>query len=153
MDALPIWLLERGHGHVGFVPATAVATGKAPTNAEIATFYSHETARYTVPERLVIRYAVVMPDRVADAAKPSDAEIAQAYSQQKDRFAAKETRTLKQVIVADRAAADAPAKKVASGTAIDAAATAAGPEASTINGVDNTDYAQSATAGAHHAGE
>src|SRR3546814_13400190 len=100
-------LLEKRQGHVGFVPATAVAAGKAPTDAEIATFYSHETARYTVPERRVIRYAVVMPDRVADAAKPSDAEIAQAYSQQKDRFAAKETRTLKQVIVADRAAADA----------------------------------------------
>ncbi len=70
-------LLERRQGHVGFVPAAAMAAGKAPTDAEIATFYSHETARYTVPERRVIRYAVVMPDRVADAAKPSDAEIAQ----------------------------------------------------------------------------
>src|SRR3546814_3375159 len=56
-------LLEKRQGHVGFVPATAVAAGKAPTDAEIATFYSHETARYTVPERRVIRYAVVMPDR------------------------------------------------------------------------------------------
>src|SRR3546814_12695861 len=44
-------LLEKRQGHVGFVPATAVAAGKAPTDAEIATFYSHETARYTVPER------------------------------------------------------------------------------------------------------
>src|SRR3546814_12058651 len=88
-----------------------------------------------------------MPDRVADAAKPSDAEIAQAYSQQKDRFAAKETRTLKQVIVADRAAADALAKKVASGTAIDAAARAAGLEASTIPDVEKQDYAKSASAG------
>src|SRR3546814_13660175 len=77
-------LLEKRQGHVGFVPATAVAAGKAPTDAEIATFYSHETARYTVPERRVIRYTVVMPDRVADAAKPRDADIAQAYSQQQD---------------------------------------------------------------------
>src|SRR3546814_2877345 len=52
-------LLEKRQGHVGFVPATAVAAGKTPTDAEIATFYSHETARYTVPERPVIRFAVV----------------------------------------------------------------------------------------------
>src|SRR3546814_7074251 len=29
-------LLEKRQGHVGFVPATAVAAGKAPTDAEIA---------------------------------------------------------------------------------------------------------------------
>src|SRR3546814_12920118 len=64
-------LLEKRQGHVGFVPATAVAAGKAPTDAGIATFYSHETARYTVPERRVIRYAVVMPDRVAEIGRAS----------------------------------------------------------------------------------
>src|SRR3546814_8320232 len=57
-------------------------------------------------------------------------------------------RSLKQVIVADRAAADALAKKVASGTAIDAAARAAGLEASTITDVEKQDYAKSASAGA-----
>src|SRR3546814_8951802 len=57
-------------------------------------------------------------------------------------------RSLKQVIVAVRAAADALAKKVASGTAIDAAARAAGLEASTITDVEKQDYAKSASAGA-----
>src|SRR3546814_17881177 len=69
-------LLEKRQGHVGFVPATAVAAGKAPTDDEIATFYSHETARYTVPVRRVIRSAVVMPDRVADA--PNHSTIGRA---------------------------------------------------------------------------
>src|SRR3546814_8153542 len=57
-------------------------------------------------------------------------------------------RSLKQVIVAVRAAADALAKKVASGTAIDAAARAAGLEASTITDVEKQDYTKSASAGA-----
>ncbi|MCM8730352.1 SurA N-terminal domain-containing protein [Hephaestia sp. GCM10023244] len=141
-------LLEKRQGHVGFVPTSAAPAGKAPTDAEIATFYGHESARYTVPERRVMHYAIVTSDRVADAAKPTDADISKAYEEHKDRFAAKETRTLKQVIVADRAAADALAKSVTAGTAIDAAARAAGLEASTIADVQKQDYAKQASAAA-----
>ncbi|HVJ00039.1 MAG TPA: SurA N-terminal domain-containing protein [Sphingomonas sp.] len=141
-------LLEKRSGHVGFVPTTAIPAGAAPTDAEIQTFYKHEAARYTVPERRVVRYAIVTPDRVAEAAKPTDAEIAQAYNQQKNRFAAKQTRSLKQVIVADRTAADTLARKITGGTAIDAAAREAGLEASTITDVEKADYAGQASASA-----
>jgi peptidyl-prolyl cis-trans isomerase D len=141
-------LLEKRQGKVGFVPSRAVPSGAAPAEAEIQTFYGHEAARYTVPERRVIRYAIVTPDRVADAAKATDAEIAQGYNQQKDRFAAKETRTLKQVIVADQNAASQIAKKVKAGATIEAAAQAAGLEASTISDVEKQDYAQQSSAAA-----
>ena len=141
-------LLEKREGKVGFVPTSAVPAGTAPTDAEIATFYKHGAARYTVPERRVIRYAVVTPARVADAAKPTDAEIAQGYNQQKDRFSAKETRNLKQVIVADQNAANQITQKVKAGTSIDAAAQAAGLAASTITDIEKQDYAQQSSAAA-----
>jgi len=144
-------LLEKRQGKVAFVPASAVPAGNAPTDAEIQTFYGHESARYTVPERRVIRYAIVAPDRVAAQATPSDAEIAKAYAEQKDRFAAKQTRTLKQVIVADQNAANQIAQKVKSGTSIDAAAQAAGLEASTIADVEKDAYAQQSSAEAANA--
>ncbi len=144
-------LLERRQGTVGFIPARAMPAGKAPTDAEIETFYKHGAARYTVPERRVIRYAVVTTDMVADKAQPTDAEIAKAYADQKDRFAARQTRTLKQVIVADKNAAAQIARKVKGGTSIDAAAQAAGLEASTITDVEKDAYTQQSSAEAANA--
>jgi peptidyl-prolyl cis-trans isomerase D len=139
-------LLEKRQGTIAFIPSRAVPQGKAPTDAEIETFYKHESARYTVPERRVVRYAIVTPEMVADKAQPTDAEIAKAYADQKDRFAATEKRTLKQVIVADKNAAAQIAAKVKGGTSIDAAAQAAGLEASTITDVEKDAYAQQSSA-------
>lgn len=139
-------LLEKRRGAVAVIPSKAVSGGKAPTDEEIKTFYGHESARYTVPERRVMRYAVVMPDRVAGQATPTDAEIAKAYADQKDRFTATEKRTLKQVIVADRNAATAIVKKITSGTSIEDAARAAGLEPTTISDVEKQAYAGQSSA-------
>lgn len=135
-------LLERRAGELGFLPYRAMGAGELPKDAELTTFYSLNRARYTIPERRVIRYALVSPDKVKDAAALTDAEIAKAYQQQASRFAASEKRTLSQVVIGDKAAAEALAAKVKSGTAISAAAQAIGLDAAKISGVDRKAYTE-----------
>ena len=125
-------LLERRQGDFGFVPLTAFRAGPAPTDAEVAQFYQRGIARYTVPPRRVIRYALVTADQVRAEAAPTDAEIAQAYRDAGARFAATEKRTIAQVVVADQAGAAAIAARVKGGASIADAARAAGLEGTQI---------------------
>ncbi|OYY89991.1 MAG: peptidylprolyl isomerase [Sphingomonas sp. 28-66-16] len=134
-------LLEKRTGLAGFVPTRAMGAGAVPTDAEISTFYTRNIARYTIPERRVIRYAIVTPDQVKAGATPTESEIAKAYQQQAARFAATEKRSLSQVVIGDKAAADALVAKVKAGTPIDAAAKAIGLDAAKINDVDAKSYA------------
>ncbi|MCU6452572.1 SurA N-terminal domain-containing protein [Sphingomonas sp. A2-49] len=134
-------MLERRSGQIGIIPASAADAGPAPTDADLAAFYRRNVARYTVPERRVVRYATVSPDQVKARAVPTDAEVAAAYKQQAGRFAAAEKRTISQVVVADRAGADALAAKVRGGAAIADAARGAGLEPAVQTGVTKTAYA------------
>jgi peptidyl-prolyl cis-trans isomerase D len=118
-------LLESRTAIVGTVPAAAMGPGQEPTEADLAAFYRQNQARYTIPERRVLRYALFGPENVAGQAKASEAEIAAAY-RQNPAFAAKETRTLSQVVLQDQAQARSIAQKVAAGTAFAQAAGQAG---------------------------
>ena len=119
-------LLEQRTGSVGLVPAQVMATGPAPTDAEVAAFYRANEARYTIPERRVLRYATFGRDQVLAATQPTEAEVQAAYRAQAARYGAKETRTLSQVVLPDEAAARAFAAKLAGGTSFDQAAQQAG---------------------------
>ena len=142
-------LLERREGRVAFVPNEAMPDGTAPSDAEIQRYYRDHLARYTVPERRVVRYARVTPDKVAAQAQASDAEIAQAYNAARATYAPSEQRTLTQVTVLDPAAATRLAQSVKAGATIATAAQAAGLEASTLAAVDKAAYArQTSTAAA-----
>jgi len=134
-------LLEKRAGLIGFVPTNAIGTGARPTEAEVATYYKRNAARYKIPERRVIRYALVTPDLVKAAATPTEADIAAAYKAQAARFAASEKRSLSQVVIGDKAGADALVAKIKGGTGIDIAARVAGLEAATLTGLDKKGYA------------
>jgi len=134
-------LLEKRTGTIGFIPAAVVPAGPAPTDADLTTFYKRNIARYTVPERRIVRYAVITPEQVKAQAVPTDAEIAKTYQQDRARYAATEKRTITQVVVADQAGATALAAKVKGGASLADAARAAGLEASTQTGVEKAAYA------------
>jgi peptidyl-prolyl cis-trans isomerase D len=118
-------LLEQRTGIVGAVPSAAMGAGAEPGEAELAAFYRSNQARYTIPERRVIRYALFGPEQVAGAAQATEAEIAAAY-RQNPAYAARETRSLSQVVLQNEAAARALAGKVAGGASFAAAAAQAG---------------------------
>lgn len=119
-------LLEQRSGTVGLVPTEAMGAGTPPTDAEVTAFYRENVARYTIPERRVIRYALIGPDQVPQGALVTDAEIQAAYNQASDRYGAKESRALRQVVLPDEAQARAFATKIAGGVSFAQAAQQAG---------------------------
>jgi peptidyl-prolyl cis-trans isomerase D len=139
-------LLERRKGSVGYIPVTAIQPGAAPTDAELTAYYNRTNSRYVLPERRVVRYALVRPEQFAETAKATDAEISDAYKKDAAKYAASTKRTLAQVIVADQKAAEALAAKVKGGTGLGAAATAAGLKAATITDAEKASFARSSSA-------
>ncbi len=133
-------LLETRQGQVAIVPNSAIPAGKPATAAEIQAYYKANSARYTAPEMRSIRYAKFDRARFASSAAPTEAEIAAAYKAKSALYAGKETRVLTQVIVADQAKANAIAAQVKAGTSIEAAAKAAGGEATTLAEQDKAAY-------------
>ncbi|MGZ8307537.1 MAG: SurA N-terminal domain-containing protein [Allosphingosinicella sp.] len=123
-------LLESRSGVVGAVPSAAMGAGAEPSEAELAAFYRSSRARYTIPERRVIRYAVFGPENVAAQTQATEAEIQAAY-RSNPSYAARETRRLSQVVLPE-AEARALSQKVASGTGFAAAAAQAGRSAADI---------------------
>ena len=118
-------LLERRSGQVGIVPSDVAGPSPEPTDAELAAFYNNNRARYVVPERRVLRYALLGPEQ-AGATPPTEAEIAAAYRANAATYAGKETRVLSQVVLPDEAAARAMSGRIAGGQSFAAAAAAAG---------------------------
>ncbi|MDJ0277269.1 SurA N-terminal domain-containing protein [Sphingomonas sp. 2R-10] len=125
---------EARTGQVAIVPTGAFPAPAAPTDQQLQAYYTANRARYTVPERRVIRYAIVTPASVTAQAAPSDAEVQAAYRANAARFAPSQTRSVTQVVVADQAAATKLAQAVRGGQAPGAAAGAIGLEATTLAG-------------------
>ncbi|KQM65101.1 peptidylprolyl isomerase [Sphingomonas sp. Leaf17] len=139
-------LLEKRTGQIAFIPAGAVKTGPAPSDADIQTYYGRNLSRYTVPQRRVVRYALVTPAQVNGT--PTEAEIVKSYNDDRANYAPRQTRTITQVVVLDQAGATAIAAKVRAGQSVADAARAAGLEASTKAKVEKSDYAAQSSAAA-----
>lgn len=136
-------LLEQRQGLVSLIPYSSVPTGAAPTEAELADWYRRNVARYTVPERRVMRYVEVTPATVKAQAVPTDAEIQQQYKADAGLYQARQTRDVTLVTVLNQAAASALAAKVKSGTPIAEAARAAGLDTRTVKSADQSTLAAS----------
>ena len=139
-------LLERRAGRIGFIPATAVPAGPAPSDAELQAFYGRNQSRYRVPERRQVRFARVTPDQVRAAATPGEADIARQYAADRTKYQPTERRTIAQVIVPDAAGASALAARVRGGQSIAAAAQAVGLSASTLPRLTKPAYAAQTSA-------
>ncbi|HET6526218.1 peptidylprolyl isomerase [Sphingopyxis sp.] len=140
-------LLEQRRGQATFIPASPFAPTADPGDAALQTFLSQNKAKFTVPERRVVQYALF--DRAAvPVPAVTDAEIAKVYKDNAAQYAASETRRFAQVILPDQAAANALAAKVRGGTSLAAAAQAAGLSASTTGDLTESAYAATTTAAA-----
>lgn len=138
-------LLETRSGLIGMVPASALAGGPAPTEAELQAWYRTHLPAYTVPERRVLRYAVVGRETVAAAARPSEAEIAAAYKADAAKYAAGEKRTLTQIVADSEAKARAIAAAITAGTPAARAAADAGLAPATLAARTREQVADAAT--------
>lgn len=119
-------MLELRKGEIGLVPSALMVTDKEPTQADLDGWYKRNLARYTMPERRVIRYALISKDQLKTAVDPTDAEITAFYNANANIYGASETRSFSQVILPDEATAKAFSAKIAAGTSFPEAAKVAG---------------------------
>jgi peptidyl-prolyl cis-trans isomerase D len=118
-------MLETREGLIGAVPTAAMRNAKPPTDAEINAHYRKNLAHYTMPERRVLRYALIGAAQVA-ATPPSEADIARFYKANAASYARIEKRKLAQVVLDSQAKAEAFIAKVKGGTGFAKAAAEAG---------------------------
>jgi peptidyl-prolyl cis-trans isomerase D len=135
-------LLERRAGTVGLIQSIAMDPGPDPTDQQLNAYYTSNRARYLVPERRIVRYAVVRPDMLKASTAATEAEIADAYRKAGPRFAATQRRTVRQLVLLDQASANRVAGEVKGGKTIAAAAAAAGLEPSNFDGVEKAALAR-----------
>ena len=119
-------MLERRRGTIGVVPTQALAAGINPTPAEVAAFYQRSRASFIIPERRVIRYAMIGNEQVAAAARATDPEIAAFYRQNAAAYGPRETRDLQRILVPDANAARALAQRLRAGESLAQVASSAG---------------------------
>ena len=134
--------LEARSGQVAAVPSAAFAAGPPPSDVEVQAFYRRAIARYTVPERRVIRYALFDKSRFADQSRATDAEIAAAYSGNPAVYGPKEKRSFTQIIVPTQAQANALLEKIRGGMPIADAARTIGREALDVPESDPAAFAK-----------
>ena len=134
--------LETRTGALLTIPTSAMPKGAAPTQAEVADFYTRNRARYTVPELRVVRIARFGADTVAAKARPAEADIAGFFRANQDRFGPSERRSITQVTFFDQAAAAAFAQTVRGGRSMANAAKAAGLQALVVRDQDRAAYAR-----------
>ncbi|MEQ1509163.1 MAG: SurA N-terminal domain-containing protein [Sphingopyxis sp.] len=139
-------LLEERRGQATFVPASRFAPTTAPTDAQLATYYRGQAARYTIPERRVLRYAILDEGKVGALPAVTAAELQAEYSASAAEFAARETRRFSQVIAGSKAIADRIAAGVSGGATLAAAATSAGLSASPVEAASREQFAAGTSA-------
>jgi peptidyl-prolyl cis-trans isomerase D len=146
-------LLERRRGSIGVVPSQALAGGVNPTDAEIAAYYAQNRQRFALPERRVVRFAVMGPDQVAAASQATEQEIQAYYRENAAQYGPRETRTLQRLVLQTQQAAQAAVQQLRSGTSFSDVASRAGFAASDLTFANQTreQFAQQSNAQAAQA--
>jgi len=134
-------LLESRSGLVAVVPSKAFEPKTAPTDTELQIFYQRNIARYTLPERRVVRFARFDKSRVAAKAAATDAEIQSAYTANQS-YKARDNRAFTQFIVPTQAIANDLLAKVKGGMSMADAGKSAGREALPVAMTDKAAFAK-----------
>ena len=138
-------LLERRSGQIAAIPATAFLPLKPPSEAILAKFYSDNAAKFTIPEKRSISYAIFGSDIIAQRAKPTEADIAAYFKANATKFAASQTRNISQVIVPTEAAAKSLVAQVEAGKSLAAVANEIGLAVTSTANVTKTSLTNTAS--------
>ena len=135
-------LLESRTGAVAIIPARLFAPTAAPADAEIVDFYRRGVARYTLPERRVIRYTAFDASRFASQSQPTETEVQKAYTDNAALYGGREKRSFTQVIVPRADQANALLAQVKAGQTLAAAAGAVKREPIAVPSTDEAAFAK-----------
>ncbi|MBA4306509.1 MAG: hypothetical protein C0429_07205 [Sphingopyxis sp.] len=138
-------ILEQRSGQVASIPSTAFFPPNPPSEAVLAKYYNDNAAKFTIPEKRAISYAIFDKSIIAARAKPSEADIAAYYKANSAKYAASQTRNISQVIVPTEAAAKSVAAQVSTGKSLAEVANGLGLSVTTMNNVAKTNLAGTAS--------
>ncbi|AKM09966.1 SurA N-terminal domain-containing protein [Croceicoccus naphthovorans] len=138
-------LNETRKGSVAFIPSAAYAADVQVTDAKLQSYLSANRARFSLPERRTVRYAV-LDDAVLGDMAATDAEIAARYEQDRDQYRGKEGRTLTQLVLPTEAAANAVLAEVSNPSQLGAVAQAKGLSTAIVEAEDRADLASKTSA-------
>ena len=134
-------VLERRTGLATLIRPQDMDPGADPDDKTLATYYTRNNKRYQVPERRIMRYALVHPDQFKAQAAATDAEVAAAFKASGTRFAATEKRTIHQIVAPDQATANAVAADMKAGKSVADIAKARGLAPTDFEGVEKAKLA------------
>lgn len=138
-------ILEQRSGQVASIPSTAFFPPNPPSEAVLAKYYNDNAAKFTIPEKRAISYAIFDKSIIAARAKPSEADIAAYYKANSAKYAASQTRNISQVIVPTEAAAKSVAAQVNTGKSLAEVANGLGLSVTTMNNVAKANLAGTAS--------
>lgn len=138
-------LLEKRSGNVALIPSQAFLPTSAPTDAQLQAYYRANSARFTIPEKRAISYAIFDASIVDSKADATTQEIADYYKANAKQYAASQTRDISQLVFPTEAAAKAALSKIAGGQSMAAVATELGLSPTNSNGITRDALASSAS--------
>jgi peptidyl-prolyl cis-trans isomerase D len=138
-------MLEKRSGQVASLPSTAFFSANPPTETVLAKYYRDNAAKFTIPEKRAVSYAIFDKSVIAAKAKPTDADIAAYYKANAARYSASQTRNLSQIIVPTEAAAKSVAAQVAGGKTLASVASDLGLAVTSSTGVTKAALVSSAS--------
>lgn len=138
-------MLEQRSGQVASLPSSAFFPAAPPSEAVLTKYYKDNAAKFTIPEKRAVSYAIFDKSIIAGRAKPSDADIAAYYKANATKYAASQTRNISQVIVPTEAAAKSVVAQVSGGKSLADVANGLGLSVTTMNGVAKANLAGSAS--------
>ncbi len=146
-------LRERRQGSIGFLPSSAYAPQRDPTQEELTAFYTEHRSRFIRPERRVIRFAVLSEEDLSKAvAPPTDAQVEARFQRDRAKYAASETRRFTQLVLPTQAAAEAIVKEVQGGKSLAQAAREKGLATAEIGPVTQAGFTTSSSTAVAQAG-
>ena len=138
-------MLEQRSGQVASLPSSAFVPAAPPSEAVLAKYYKDNAAKFTIPEKRAVSYAIFDKSIIAGRAKPSEADVAAYYKANATKYAASQTRNISQVIVPTEAAAKSVVAQVSGGKSLADVANGLGLSVTTMNGVAKANLAGSAS--------
>lgn len=138
-------VLEQRSGQVASIPSTAFFPPTPPSETVLVKYYNDNAAKFTIPEKRAISYAIFDKSIITARAKPSEADIAAYYKANAAKYAASQTRNISQVIVPTEAAAKSVVAQVTAGKSLAEVANGLGLAVTTMNNVAKANLAGTAS--------
>jgi peptidyl-prolyl cis-trans isomerase D len=139
-------VLEQRSGQVASLPSSAFFPAAPPSETVLAKYYKDNAAKFTIPEKRAVSYAIFDKNIIAARAKPTSADIAAFYKANAARFVASQSRNISQVIVPTEAAAKSVVAQASGGKSLAEVANGLGLSVTSTNNVTKSNLAGSASA-------